>query len=116
MNDKSAPDKTDNAAKARKTSDPITLSEPIVRGETTIADIVLRKPKSGELRGLSIQELMNARVTATLDLIPRISMPPITQEEANNLEPEDLAALSGAIIDFFLTAADRTTIEKVLKA
>ncbi|OCC25669.1 hypothetical protein MB02_01230 [Croceicoccus estronivorus] len=97
-------------------SDPITLAEPIVRGNETIASIQLRKPKAGELRGLSIQELMNARATAVLDILPRIAMPPITQAEADQLEPEDLAACSGAVIDFFLTAADRKAVEKVLNA
>jgi len=113
MSDESAPLA---ASKARKLSDPITLAEPIVRGEQKIASIQLRKPKAGELRGLSIQELMNARASATLDLLPRISMPPITQAEADAMEPEDLASCSGAIIDFFLTPADRAAVEKVLKA
>lgn len=110
---------TDTSAPATpapsKLSEPITLSVPIVRGETSITEIVLRKPQAGELRGLSVQELMNARVTATLDLLPRISMPPITQHEADNLELEDLASCSGAIIGFFLTPADRAKVEKVLK-
>lgn len=94
----------------------ITLSEPIVRGETSITEIAIRKPKSGELRGLSIQDLMTARVSAVLDVLPRISMPPITQHEAENLEAQDLAACAGAIMDFFLTAGDRKAIEKVLTA
>jgi len=51
-----------------------------------------------------------------LDVLPRISMPPITQQEADNLEAQDLAACAGAIMDFFLTAADRKAIEKVLTA
>lgn len=99
-----------------KLSPPITLAEPIRRGETEITEITLRKPKGGELRGLSIQDLMTARVSAVLDILPRISMPPITQQEADNLESEDLASCSGAIIDFFLTAADRKAMERVLTA
>ncbi|MGE4431888.1 MAG: phage tail assembly protein [Sphingobium sp.] len=94
----------------------VTLSEPIVRGETTISDIQIRKPKAGEMRGLSIQDLMTARVSAVIDVLPRISMPPITQQEAENLDLSDLAACSGAIIDFFLKAGDRAAIEKVLTA
>jgi len=115
MADTSAPE-TPPAASARKMSDPIPLAEPILRGQQTIESIQLRKPKAGELRGLSIQELMNARTSAVLDLLPRITLPPVTQAEADNLEPEDLAACSGAIIDFFLTPADRKAVEKVLNA
>ena len=116
MTAKSAPEAVQAAAPNAKLSDPISLAEPIVRGDTRITELVLRKPKAGELRGLSIQELMNARATATLDLLPRIAMPPITQPEADALEPEDLAACSGAIIDFFLTPADRTQMKKMLRA
>lgn len=114
MSDKSAPPEAVQAQNARKMSDPIPLSEPIVRGETKITEITLRKPKAGELRGLSVQDLMTARVTAVLDVLPRIAMPPITQPEADNLEAEDLAACSGAIIDFFLTPSDRKAMEKAL--
>lgn len=99
---------------ARKMSDPIPLAEPILRGSEKIESIQLRKPKAGELRGLSVQELMNARASAVLDVLPRISVPVITQAEADNLEAEDLSACAGAIIDFFLTPADRKMVEKVL--
>jgi Phage tail assembly chaperone proteins, E, or 41 or 14 len=100
--------------KFRKVSDPITLSEPIVRGETSIYEIVLRKPKAAELGRTSIQELMQARADAIVSLIPRIAVPNITQAEAGNLEPEDLAACAGAIIDFFLTPVERAAVQTML--
>lgn len=111
MADQSAP----AADTARKFSDPIPLSEPILRGELKIESITLRKPRAGELRGLSIQDLMNARVSAVLDVLPRIATPPITAAEAEQLETEDVAACAGAIIDFFLTPADRKKVEAVSK-
>lgn len=112
MSDNSAP----AAGIARKMSDAITLAEPIERGGETITSIQLRKPKAGELRGLSIQELMNARVSAILDVVPRISVPPLTAAEANNLETQDINAIGGAIIDFFLTPSERMQMERVLSA
>lgn len=102
------------AVREPKFSEEITLSEPIVRGSESISSIKLRKPKAGELRGLSMQELMNARATAVLDMLPRIAVPIITQAEADNLEAEDLAACGGAIIGFFLTPEARKRVEKVL--
>jgi len=104
------------AGNARKMSDPIALSEPIVRGDTTITEITLRKPKAGELRGMNLASLTNGDGSAVLDVLPRISIPPITQPEADNLEPEDLVVCAEAIIDFFLTAAKRKRMEQVLKA
>lgn len=102
------------AVKSRPT-ETVRLSSPIIRGETQIDTLTLRKPKAGQLRGLSIQELMTARVSSALDLLPRITMPPITQEEADDLEPEDVGACAGAIIGFFLTAEDQSRIEEISK-
>lgn len=104
----------DVAPKVRKTHE-ITLSEPIERGETKIDKLTLRKPKSGELRGLSLAELQNANVTAVLNLLPRITQPLITQQEADALEPEDLSACCGAVIDFLLTSEQREMVTELLK-
>ncbi|HET6536706.1 MAG TPA: phage tail assembly protein [Sphingopyxis sp.] len=101
MTDKTAP------AAASSKAETIDLAEPIIRGETSIEQLTIRKPKAGELRGLSIQELMNGRVTSTLDLLPRVTQPPISQAEADNMSTEDVASCAGAIIGFFLTSADK---------
>lgn len=103
------------AVPATRPTETVTLTTPIMRGETKIETLTLRKPKAGELRGLSIQELMSARVSSTLDLLPRITTPPISQEEADNLEPTDLMACSGNIIGFFLTPAHVQQIEEASK-
>jgi len=107
-------DETTASAPQRKSHE-ITLSEPIVRGETKIDTLTLRKPKAGELRGLSIADLQNAQVTAVITLLPRISAPPITEPEAANMEPEDLATCAGAIIDFFMTQDQRAIVAELLK-
>ncbi len=112
MADQSAPP----AGTQRVFSDPITLDTPIVRGEQSIDAITLRKPRSGELRGLNLKSLCTADVSAVLNLLPRISEPPITQAEADQLEPIDLAACTGVVIDFFMTSEDRARTEELLKA
>jgi hypothetical protein len=99
---------------ATRKMETLKLSTAIQRGEQKITEVSLRKPKAGEMRGLSIQELMNARVTATLDLLPRITMPPLTPHEVDDMEPEDVAAASGIIIGFFMSTSDRIQIERAL--
>ncbi|WP_247392571.1 phage tail assembly protein, partial [Ralstonia pseudosolanacearum] len=42
----------------------ITLDTPITRGEQTISTITVRKPGAGELRGVSLMDLMRMDVTA----------------------------------------------------
>ena len=89
----------------------VTLAEPVRRGEQRIECLQLRKPRAGELRGLSLQDVITSDITALLTLIPRISNPPLTADEANQLEPEDLAEIGGAVRGFFMTRAERALIE-----
>lgn len=92
----------------------ISLEEPIQRGETEIASFTLRKPKGGELRGLSLQDLLTSDVTTILRVIPRISEPILTDHEAAQLGAEDLAQCGGAIRGFFLTAAERKMMDAMI--
>ena len=92
----------------------ITLSTPIPRGATTIDTLTIRKPKAGELRGLTLQDLVGTDVTALLKIIPRISSPVLTQEETDNLEAEDLTEIGGTIRGFFMTSAEKKLIEAMI--
>lgn len=92
----------------------VTLSSPIQRSETLIEKLHLRKPKAGQLRGLSLQDVLTSEITALLKLIPRISNPPLTDPEADELAPADLAEIGGAIRGFFMTAAERKMLEAMV--
>lgn len=89
----------------------VTLEEPIVRGEQKIESISLRKPAAGELRGLKLNELLNADVGAVLALLPRISSPTLTPQETAELDPVDLAAVTSEVIGFFLSKAQREALQ-----
>ncbi len=80
----------------------VTLDNPIPRGDTQITDITLRKPKAGELRGLNLNDILNMDVNSLTVLLPRISSPMLTKDEARQLEPEDLLLLGGAVANFLL--------------
>lgn len=103
---------TDSAATNR--FETVNLSAPIVRGETTIKTLNLRKPKAGELRGLNLQEVLTSDVAALLKLIPRVTEPPLTGAEAEDLEPEDLAEIGGTLRGFFMTKAERQVVETLI--
>lgn len=103
---------TDDKAKKRFAS--VTLAEPIQRGQTVIASLTLRKPRAGELRGLNMQDVITSDVTAILKLIPRISNPPLTQDETENLEADDFTEITGAIRGFFMTAAEVQVMEMMM--
>ena len=92
----------------------IDLAEPIVRGETSIDRLTLRKPKAGELRGLALGDLIQLDIGTILKVVPRISEPSLTDEECAALDPADLSEIGGTIRGFFMTKAERQMLEAVL--
>jgi len=83
----------------------ITLDTPIVRGETTIDTIEIRKPTSGQLRGLSMVTLSQLEYAALETLLPRITNPPLSTTEIAALDPADFMQLGGEVMDFLLPKA-----------
>ncbi|WP_455911406.1 MULTISPECIES: phage tail assembly protein [Pseudomonas] len=86
----------------------VTLDTPIRRGTTSIESITLRKPSSGELRGVSLSDLLNLDVASLIKVIPRISNPGLTAVEAAGLDPADLVAIGSKIIGFLLQKSVKT--------
>lgn len=84
------------------TTESLTLENPIQRGETTITTLTLHKPKGGALKGISIRAVLDMECDTVQRLLPRISDPKITAQEANNLEAEDIAMAGVKIAGFFL--------------
>lgn len=87
----------------------ITLDEPIQRGNTTIAEVSIRKPKSGELRGVSLIDIGNINVAALQQVLPRITNPTLTAQEVGNLDPADLLQIGVEVASFLVRKADRIT-------
>lgn len=79
----------------------VTLDTPIQRGEQIIETVTLRKPTSGELRGLSLNDILSNDVLSLQKLIPRLSTPVLTEQDVANLDPADLMQL-GSKISYFL--------------
>jgi|APEBP8051072661_1049379.scaffolds.fasta_scaffold00041_31 Phage tail protein E. len=94
----------------------VVLDEPLTRGDTRISELALRKPNSGELRGLSLVSLTQLDITALITLLPRITSPILTQAEAAQLSPQDLMQLGSEVLGFFMTAAERATVSESLDA
>lgn len=88
----------------------VTLDEPIKRGNTTIETITLRKPKAGELRGVSLVDLGNLSVIALQQVLPRITTPTLTSHEIGNLDPADLLELGAVVGSFLVKKADRIPV------
>lgn len=83
----------------------ITLDTPLKRGETEVTEIQIRKPKAGELRGVSITSLMQIEVTELTKVLPRITTPTLTDEELRNMDVADLTQIGLEVSGFLLPKA-----------
>lgn len=80
----------------------VPLDKPITRGANTHKSLTLRKPSSGELRGVSLLELMQMDVQALGKVLPRITTPSLTTQEVAAMDPADLLACGVAVSGFLL--------------
>lgn len=88
----------------------VTLDTPIIRGKNTIDTLTLRKPQSGELRGVQLIELLNMDVATLIKILPRITSPGITAPEAAGMDPADLLACGSKISAFLLQKSVKTDV------
>lgn len=105
MSDKTTDTTADNTANAPATGEfeQIELDSPIQRGSKSVATVTLRKPRSGELRGVALTDLLQMDVNALTRIVPRISEPVITDKEVATLDPADLVQIGSAVAGFLLT-------------
>lgn len=83
----------------------ITLTTPIVRGDTTISEITVNKPKVGALRGLSLADVVKMETDTMLKLIPRVTIPALAEHEVSDMDLPDYTAVTTEIINFFAPTA-----------
>lgn len=81
----------------------IDLDTPIIRGDQEIKQVTLRKPMSGELRGVTLIDLAQMDVLALRKVLPRISTPSLTDHEVGRMDPADLLQCGVAVGSFLLT-------------
>lgn len=85
----------------------VELDGAIVRGSQTITSIILRKPMAGELRGVSLVELMQMEVLALRKVLTRITTPTLTDIEIGRMDPADLLQCGVAVAGFLLQKSAR---------
>jgi len=87
------------------------LDTPLTRGSQKITKVTLRKPKSGELRGVSLSDLVNLDVSALSRVLPRISSPTLTEQDVANIDPADLVMLGGIFVGFLMPKAVKSKLD-----
>jgi Phage tail assembly chaperone proteins, E, or 41 or 14 len=79
----------------------ITLATPVTIDGEKVSKVTLRKPTSGELRGLNLANIMQMDVSTMIRLLPRITTPPLSEGQVAALEPEDLMDMASRTVVFF---------------
>lgn len=80
----------------------VVFTNPIERGEQKIASVQLREPRTGELRDLKMVDLAQLDANSLIKLLPRITIPPLMQNEVEGLKPSDFFALATEVANFLL--------------
>ena len=90
-------------AVAQRDPNTVTLDTPIKRGNSEITEVTLRKPNAGELRGVSLAELLQMKVDALQTVLPRITNPILHKQDMATLDPADLVSMATVVVGFLLT-------------
>ena len=90
-------------AVAQRDPNTVTLDTPIKRGNSFITEVTLRKPSAGELRGVSLAELLQMKVDALQTVLPRITNPILHKQDMATLDPADLVNMGTVVVGFLLT-------------
>lgn len=95
----------------KDTPNTVTLETPIKRQDDTISTVTLRCPSAGELRGLSLVELMNLNTDALIKVLPRITTPTLSEAELKQLSPSDLVQLATEVVGFLVPKRTKESSE-----
>jgi hypothetical protein len=83
----------------------VPLQTPIVRGGQTITELRIMKPRTGDLRGLMLADLLQLKADTVAALLPRITVPTLIKSEVDELDPADLVACSVEVAAFLVPRA-----------
>ena len=95
----------------------VTLDTPIVRGDTVISQITIRKPKAGSLRGLSLTDVLKLEFDAIAKLVPRVASPVVLVEhDLADMDLADFTKVATAVVGFFASPAERAKAKANLES
>ena len=94
---------TTNPARATVT---LVLQTPIARkGGDPLATLQLMRPRTGDLRGLLLAEVLQMKTDAVAALLPRITLPTLMRHEVDEMDPADLVACAVEVAGFLVPKA-----------
>jgi len=86
------------------------LETPVKFGGQTVEKLIIRKPTTVALSGISLQDLYKSDVNALCTVIPKCVFPPIPREAIALIDPVDLGQIAGHIIYFLMPKSQRAQL------
>ncbi|MFT8555401.1 MAG: phage tail assembly protein [Zymomonas mobilis] len=86
----------------------VKLGYALIRGDQKFENIELRKPVTGDLRGLSVTQLLNTDVDQMCKFLPRITTPALMPSEIEKLPVGDFLSLAMKSLGFFTESQSQT--------
>lgn len=93
---------TDDVTVVEPNPNNVILDTPIKRGTSDITEVTLRKPMAGELRGVTLTDLLQMDFLALRKVLPRITTPTLTEHEIGQMDPADLVQMASLVTGFLL--------------
>lgn len=93
-----------------RTAVTVFLQTPIARKGENITRLQLMKPRTGDLRGLMLSELLQIKADAVAALLPRIAVPTILKNDVDEMDPADLVACGIEVTTFLVPKADMESL------
>lgn len=78
----------------------VTLKTGIPSGKTTITELTIRKPLTGDLRGVKLIDFIELDINALAKVLPRITTPTIEEHEVFQMDLLDLSEVTKVMADF----------------
>ncbi|OCG45169.1 hypothetical protein A9G28_12900 [Gilliamella sp. Fer1-1] len=87
------------------------LKSGLQSGKNTITELTIRKPLTGDLRGIKLVDFIELDIDSLAKVLPRITTPTIAEHEVFNLDLIDLSAITQVIAGFLSTTSNDVTTE-----
>ena len=85
----------------------VPLDKPIQRADNKYDSVIVRKPHGSDYQGTSLSAIHQADYNALCVVIPRITEPTIHKQDLQRMPSDDLAMISGEVVAFLYTKAQR---------
>ncbi|MCX8578810.1 phage tail assembly protein [Gilliamella sp. B2717] len=89
----------------------IKLKSGLKSGKSIISELSIRKPLTGDLRGIKLVDFIELDIDSLAKVLPRITTPSIAEHEVYTLDLIDLSEITRVIAGFLSETSNSATME-----